>query len=177
MVYSAKTVIRNNDWQNTITLSFADMKAAPLSVRPYNDIGGHYYYKGDLDTAVYYYEEGLKVMPTTGTGINNLGFIYFEKGPVIFWEDYQQGEINQEASKQFLSNGNNMLQKGEHRAASFFYNRAMMADPNSVDAYNTAADLYFNVGLIKFADELYNKVLDIDPENDYAIRRLSLIEN
>lgn len=178
ILFSLKTYIRNDQWQNTETLALATMKSSPLSVRPYNDVGGYYFYKGDVDTAVDWYEKGLKVVPTSGTAINNLGYIYLEQGPLIFWDQHKPESPNKDLAKQMYDNGMNFVQqKAEPRTVSYFLNKALAYDPTSVEYATNLADLYFNLGLHDSAKLLYSYILRLDPSNDYAIKKLAVLSN
>ncbi len=178
VVFSILTYIRNDEWQNTVTLSFANMRASPLSVRPYNDIGGHYYYQGDVNKAVEYYEQALTVVETSGTAINNLGFIYLEHKPLIFWDEFKPEEVDENYAKIMLDNGINYLQQQEEpRTVSYFLNKALAYNPNSIDTAIITADLYYNLGLAEHAKNLYLHALSLDPENEHVIKQLILLNN
>jgi len=168
------TVRRNNDWQDTQTLSYANMRAAPLSVRPYNDMGGHYYYRGEVKKAVEWYEKGLQIVPTSGTAINNLGFIYFELGPLIFWDDLVWPEPDQEKAAELYNAGVKLMQEGaEPRTVSYFFNKALVFDPQNIDVTLHTAEMYKSLMMPEYASRLFRRVLEIDPENEHALMSLT----
>jgi Tfp pilus assembly protein PilF len=178
ILFSIKTYIRNDQWQNTETLALATMKSSPLSVRPYNDVGGYYFYKGDVDTAVDWYEKGLKVVPTSGTAINNLGYIYLQYGPLIFWDAHKPESPDKDMAKQMYDNATQfMQQKADPKTVSYFLNKALVYDPTSVEYATNLADLYFNLGLKDSSKLLYSYVLKLDPNNDYAIKKMAVLSN
>jgi len=173
-----RTVVRNNDWQDTVTLSYANMKAAPLSVRAYNDMGGHYYYLGDVKKAVDWYEKGLQVVPTSGTAINNLGFIYFELGPLMFWDDLQWPPKDEAKAAELYQYGLNILEQGgEPRTISYFFNKSLVFDPDNIDVVLNTAEMYHSLGMDNYALQLFEHALSIDPNNAYALRSIVQIKN
>jgi len=155
-IFAVRTIVRNDDWQDTETLSWANIKAAPLSVRAYNDMGGHFYYKGDIKRAVEWYEKGLQVVPTSGTAINNLGFIYFELGPLMFWDDLEQPEKDEAKAEELFRYGLQVMEEGgEPRTISYFFNKSLVFNPDSVDVTLYTADLYMSLGMLNYAQDLY----------------------
>ncbi|MFC1722318.1 hypothetical protein ACFL0C_01575 [Patescibacteria group bacterium] len=174
IAFSVRTFIRNKDWYDTETLSLANMKTSPYSVRPYNDLGGHYYYKDDIEKAIEYYEQGLTVVPTSGTAINNLGFIFLEREPLVFWEDYYlESEYNEDLSKTYFDNAVRMRDSGsDPRTISFFLNKALAHNDQSVDLVIPTADFYYSLGLTENAIRLYEYGLSIDPQNEIILGRL-----
>ena len=175
---SYRTVLRNDDWQDTETLSYANMKVSPLSVRPYNDVGGHFFYEGDYARAIYFYEEALKVVPSSGTAINNLGFMYLSFGPLIYRSDYEPFDPDPELAADYVEFAKRIMSTsgGEARTASYFFNRAAALDPNSVEAASYTADMYLELGIPHFAEQMYRRVLEIDKGNEYALKQLIAIQ-
>jgi len=176
IIFSIRTILRNNDWQDTETLSYANMKTAPLSVRAYNDLGGHYYYKGEIMKAVEWYEKGLHVVPTSGTAINNLGFIYFELGPLIFWEGLDWPEKDEAKAAELFQYGMSVLEEGgEPRTISYFFNKSLVFNPDNVDVTLFTADLYMSLGMPNHAEDLYLHALNTDPQNEFALKALDAL--
>ena len=170
---SVRTFVRNNDWQDTESLSYANMKSSPLSVRPYNDMGGHFYYKGEIMVAVNWYEEALKVIPTSGTAINNLGFIYFELGSPIFWENLEWPEPDSHKARSLYEQGLRMIEdNGDPRTVSYFFNKSLVFNPNDVEVILSTADMYQRMDFQEHARNMYIFGLRRDPGNEIVIRAL-----
>jgi len=178
IIFSIRTIIRNNDWQDTETLSYANIKAAPLSVRAYNDMGGHFYYKGEVMKAVEWYEKGLLVVPTSGTAINNLGFIYFELGPLISWGELNWPDKDEAKADELFKYGLSVLEEGgEPRTISYFFNKSLAYNPDNVNVALYTADLYMSLGMPNHAEYLYLHVLNTDPQNEFALKALDALYN
>lgn len=174
VLFSIRTVLRNDDWQDTESLSYANIEAAPLSVRAYNDMGGHFYYQGDVKKAVEWYEKGLEVVPTSGTAINNLGFIYFELGPLIFWEDVQLPDVDEEIAKELYGYGLQVMDEGgEPRTVSYFLNKSLLFNPYDVDVILHTAEMYKSLGMPNHAARLFEYALSLYPDNTYAQEALN----
>lgn len=178
VLLTVRTVLRNDDWQNTETLSYANMEAAPLSVRPYNDLGGHHYYQGDIKKAIEWYEKGLTVVPTSGTAINNLGFIYFELGPLIFWDDLDWPPTDVERARELYDNGVKIMQEeGEPRTVSYFFNKSLLYNPADINVVLHTAEMYNSLGMEEHAMKLFQHALAIDPENEYALNAVEALSH
>jgi len=175
---SIRTIVRNNDWQDTVSLSYANMKSSPLSVRPYNDMGGHYYYKGEVMVAVDWYEKALKVIPTSGTAINNLGYIYFELGPLIFWDTLQWPQSDPEKAQALYDQGVSIMEEGgDPRTISYFFNKSLVFNPDNVEVTLQTANMYNSLGFPNQARNLYLHALDIDRGNETALRAIESLSN
>ena len=178
VVLSVRTIVRNNDWQDTETLSYANMKSSPLSVRPYNDMGGHYYYKGEVMVAVDWYEKALKVIPTSGTAINNLGYIYFELGPLMFWDTLQWPQPDPEKAQALYDQGVSIMEEGgDPRTISYFFNKSLVFNPANVEVTLQTANMYNSLGFPNQARNLYLHALDIDRGNETALRAIESLSN
>ncbi len=177
IIYSVRTIMRNNDWQDTETLAYATMKASPLSVRPYNDVGGHYFMKGDIKKAVAFYEKGLTVIPTSGTAISNLGYIYIQFGPLIYREDYAKPTQDANRARDFFDYAKRESEKNSDiKTISFFLNRALALDMEQIEYNLNVAEFYFELGNYEDSKKLFERSLAIDPNNQYALKRLNDIE-
>ncbi|MFC1755852.1 hypothetical protein ACFLZK_00455 [Patescibacteria group bacterium] len=178
IVLSIRTVVRNEDWQDTETLSYANMKSSPLSVRPYNDMGGHFYYNGEVMVAVDWYEKALKVVPTSGTAINNLGYLYFELGPLLFWEELEWPEPNEATANSLFSQALSITKEGgDARTTSYFLNKSIVFNPNNVDTVLYTADFYRSMDFIDDARNLYIYAMRADPGNEYAVAAINGLSN
>ncbi len=175
-LYSFRTILRNGDWQNTLTISEANMKSSPLSVRPYNDTGGHYYLQGDLSKAMEMYEKGLTIVPNSGTAINNLGLIYLEQGPLVLRSDFKVPVQDRELSDKYFKNALTLFEnKGDLRTISYFLNKSLAYDIASVDKMMNIADFYFNLKMTNYARRMYEHILDTEPTNEPALQRISIL--
>lgn len=173
VLLSVRTFIRNEDWQNTKTLSYANIKASPLSVRPYNDMGGHFYYEGDYKSAIEWYERALTVVPSSGTAINNLGFLYFEFGPLMFWEDFPQPEVDIEKAESLYRQGLRIMEdNGDPRTVSYFFNKSLAYNPQNIEVILQNADMYEQMGFVDHAKALYIHALQVDSGNEFVLRAL-----
>lgn len=177
-LFSIRTIYRNMDWQDTETLSFANMKTSPLSVRPYNDLAGHYYYKNKIEMAIEYYEKGLEIVPTSGTAISNLGYIYLERGPLIFMTNYYvKFNYDPELAKVYFDYAIEQAKSsGDQKIISYFLNKALAYQPDNVYYMENLADFYNSRNLMIYARDLYMSVLKLDPTDERAKQKLSVLE-
>ena len=65
-----------------------------------------------------------------------------------------------------LEFGVKMARKGSWREAAFRFDKAIQADPSRAGAYNNYAVALENLGEFDKARSMYEKALELDPEND-----------
>jgi Flp pilus assembly protein TadD len=75
ILLSARTVIRNLDWQNTGTLAKASLKNAPNDARMHNNMAVAYINNKDYDNAFRELETSIKIDPRYAGAYYNLGLV------------------------------------------------------------------------------------------------------
>ena len=78
--YGIRTVVRNQDWQNDLTLSASQLGIRPDSPRTLAELG-HLYIRMDLlESAEEALNRALELVPTYAGARNNLGVVYSHRG-------------------------------------------------------------------------------------------------
>lgn len=77
---SIRTVVRNADWKNGMTLYTHDTAINPESFDLQNNLGVELFRAGDLDKAKFHFEKSLSLQPKWHFSLNNLGAIYQRQG-------------------------------------------------------------------------------------------------
>ncbi|MDY6861635.1 MAG: tetratricopeptide repeat protein [Thermodesulfobacteriota bacterium] len=78
--YCNKTINRNKDWQNELTLNQITLKSSPGASVLYNNLGNLFYNAGKINYAKAQYERALYLRPDFAEAHNNLGGIHYNKG-------------------------------------------------------------------------------------------------
>ncbi len=72
IVFGARTVVRNRDWKNGLTLWRATYQAVPTSPRAAYNLGVEYSRRQKLDQAIFYFRRAIELNPSHILAYNNL---------------------------------------------------------------------------------------------------------
>lgn len=76
LLYSVRTVFRNNDLRNSKNLWTASKVTAPYSYRVYNNMGDVLANEGDLEGAMENFKRSVALKPDYADAVHNIGHIY-----------------------------------------------------------------------------------------------------
>jgi tetratricopeptide (TPR) repeat protein len=76
---SLRTVVRNTDWRDELTLWRKTVQTAPQSARARNNLGSAYLRRGELTLAQAELEEATRIKPDFATAHGNLGKLYLDR--------------------------------------------------------------------------------------------------
>ncbi|MDT8411151.1 MAG: tetratricopeptide repeat protein [Vicingaceae bacterium] len=149
IAYSARTIARNPDWHDKLTLYENDIEHLTESAKAHALIANTLYPKTanklrnnpnnpqiptDIKKIIHHYNEALRIDSTYLTSINNLGSVY-----VNFLQDYEKA-IN-------------------------YCSKAVAIDSSYVEAHTNLAFSYNKLGKHDLALKHYAKVIELTPEN------------
>jgi len=147
-VYSVRTIVRNPNWHDEMTLYNHDIehltesaKANALLSNVFYPIVGYRLQKNptdsqnkkDIETIIYHYKEAIRIDSTYLTSINNLGSVYLN-----FQKDYDN--------------------------AILFCSKAVLMDRNYLEAEFNLAFAYTGKGDVDMAMLHYVRVMEINPD-------------
>jgi protein O-mannosyl-transferase len=181
---AAKTIIRNRDWKDYLTLYRHDMPylknsakanamyAGTLLEEVYTSIqasGDASMYKNDIDTVVRYFKRTLEVYPDYTKILNNLGSVYF-----TFYQDYDKAiplferavRLNPDYYQAFFSLGNSWEIKGDYVKAEQYYRKSISIKPTYSLALSNLANLRNSLGDYKEASALNEQLMKADSSSD-----------
>ncbi|MBM3208919.1 tetratricopeptide repeat protein [Candidatus Shapirobacteria bacterium] len=92
-LFSARTVIRNANWRNGLTLFRHDSAYAKDSFDLQNNLGVELFRVGKTEEAKPYFERSIKLMPKWWTSYSNLGAVYERKGDLIKAQELYEKSI------------------------------------------------------------------------------------
>lgn len=179
---SIRTVIRNLDYLDNKEFARRTIKTAPLSVRPYNDLGSLYLMDGDAETAMKYYRQALEINNRSRTSIHNIGLIYIVSGPqkINQLSKIDAPQTTPDDFKIFVQRAYVSLKNNSPTNAAYYAVEAMNIDPNNYLPYDIMGDVYIFTSKDKpqnlfFAQTEYKKSLQIDPEQPEINHKLGII--
>jgi tetratricopeptide (TPR) repeat protein len=86
ILLSVRTIIRNTDWQNNITLYSHDLKVLDDAQLEQN-LGYEYYLQNDFEKFLYYTNRSIRLLPNE-SNINNLAIFYLSRGDIKKGQQY-----------------------------------------------------------------------------------------
>jgi len=160
LLYSVKTISRNSEWKDNLTLLAKDVKTCPNSARIRYAYGSALLIEkalkeenkdlkaGYLDKSIVELEKGVSILPNYAEAWNHLGIAYKEKNnasaAIAAFEKARSYKKFKEADF-YISSGlaYGMGQKYDLAIADF--NIALSIDPDNAEAYNNKG-LYLSEG-------------------------------
>jgi len=174
-VYSYRIFLRNKDWNNPKTFALATIKISPLSIRPYNDIGGAYAMEKNYSKAQEYYNKALQIGPSL-TAMNNLGFIYFELGvPAVLDDSFKLETPDLKKSENFYARGVELIKIKQYRQALYDFNESLKYNFENVSSLYAIGDLYLQNNQYDFAKKVFERILEINKNSEHANYSLGYI--
>ncbi len=156
ILFSIRTTKRTTDWKNPETLAFATMQTSPRSVRPYNDVAGHYTLTGRTAQAKLYYQKALTLYPSS-VAMYNLGYLYklHDLDPAV--------RTLKQPPEEILTLGNQAMQNKEYRLALYYFNEIYVPDTKDINLLNSISAAFLEVGSYDYAEKYLTKSLSLDP--------------
>ncbi len=78
IAYSTRTVFRNSDWQNSLSLWLATSRVSVNSARVYNNLGDAYGTAGNPEMSLLSFKKAIEIDPNYADALHNLGNTYFQ---------------------------------------------------------------------------------------------------
>lgn len=162
---SLLTVVRNQVWQNELTLWNDVVVKSPHKIRPHINLGSAYDRHGQFNEALSQYHQALELNPTSVEAYYGLGNIYSQQGDFIqSLANYDKAIVlNPEYTQAYYNRGNAYVKQGNFTEALRDYNKAIELNPNSPEIYNSRGNIYAQQGRQTEALLNYNKALEIYP--------------
>ena len=177
-VYSFKTVDRNLDWKNNLTLFEADVLAVPNSARAHFSLASTYNTLGGLEKdpvkktellnkAIVGLHRSLEIYPEYSAAWYNMGVAYFSGGDEEnALAAYQNCLASNPSDKQALNNtGVIYFNRKDYNTAIGYFNRAIRSNPSFPDPYANLGACYHNMGEAENAISYYTQALAFNPGN------------
>ena len=169
-----RTVWRNMDYLDNKQFSRVTIGDAPLSVRPYNDLGSLYLMDDEPEEAVKYYRQALELNALSRTSIHNIGLIYIRGGEV----DYMAPSFNLPEG----SDAENLLAKARWAVANkvftnaaYYLGESLKLEPNNAEAFSLAGDVFVSFEAWPVARKYYLKSVDLDDQQAEVFNKLTFV--
>ena len=188
-LFSVRTVVRNRDWRNGMSLWSKVIETAPECARAHDNLGREYYKRKNYEKAILHYERAVNLRPNHAVARNNLGTAYgmtgrFDKAEKEFLKAvslYQKLEKNYR-SRETVSLNNKLAEvleslgmvyykKKEYEKAADFFRESIERQPRATRWYHCGYAL-MKAGHIEQAIESFKQSLRHDWNLTKAYRAL-----
>jgi tetratricopeptide (TPR) repeat protein len=171
----ARTVVRNRDWRNDLTLFTAAVRASPGSAKAHLNLASAYRNEKQLDLAGGEFETVLRIYPNLPDALAGYGLVAFQL------EDYQNAErmMRQALDTSTRSDPNydfmavNLaalwMQTGNNFDAIDLLNRVIAESPNYARAWANRAVIRYRLGQPAAARADAETALRLDRDNPQAV--------
>lgn len=141
--YSTRTIIRNADWRDDLTLYQSAVTAYPKSAKMQHALGDALSERGRMSEAETAYRNALSVRESALT-YNNLGNLYAATGRFKHaTAAYQKAvQIEPDYVEAYMNKGLAAMQAGQITDAHSAFEKAAIRDP-------TNAEIYYNLGVVR----------------------------
>ena len=176
--FSAKTVSRNSDWKNNLTLLEKDVKTCPESARIRYAYGSALLFEkalkeendgvkqGLLDKSIVQLEKGVSVLPNYSEAWNHLGIAYKEKknypASVRAFEKARAYK-NFTDAEFYISAGLAYGEMKMYDQAIADFSKAISIDPENAEAYNNKGLYLFEKGVADSSVFYFDKAIALKP--------------
>jgi len=179
ILFSARTLVRNEDWQTSYSLWSKTVLDFPECARARTNLGLALEKQGRLKDAEFQYREALRIMPDDPFTLNNLGSLYLQLGKPKEGKPFLERAVKRVPSYfQALNNlGCVECELGELVASKAHLERALEIRSNHLSSLVNLAMTLKRLGPSWYgrARELYATALAIDPENLSAYNNLGAL--
>ena len=178
-----RTVIRNRDWHDNITLFSAAVRAVPGSAKAHSILGEELLAHGDLQTARRELQTSLQIYPDDPDAVEAAALVesqlgndqeakkLFERAVALAPPDF----INYDSMVVNLSA--ELIKLNENEAALALLDRETAQSPGYSPAWSNRASIHYNRGQMELARSEAQVALRLDPQNTQAQHTLRLLNS
>ncbi|MDP8248491.1 MAG: tetratricopeptide repeat protein [Candidatus Tritonobacter lacicola] len=172
--YSVRTWTRNRDWKDNFTLFSAAYAVNPMGARVNYNLGLENADRGNIDRAVFHYENAVRIIPWNPLYRVNLGEAYARIGEVDkAIEEFQAVVLLEpEHSGGFINLGGAYKTKGMADQAIESLMIAREIDPDNWRIYFNLGDAYLVKREYDEAARSYERLLELNPDHWQAWNKL-----
>jgi len=154
-------------WQNNATLYEHTLAVTSDNYTIHNNIGFALDSSGNLDEALYHYNEAIRIAPWYAKSFLNRGITLRKKGLLdeAMVSVREAIELNPEFESAYIELGLDMLLKGSPDEAISYFQVALKIDPELADGHYNMGLAYARQGKSQQAVEQFTKALPLKPDD------------
>lgn len=179
--FGMRTMLRNQDWQDNLSLYTAGVRVAPNSAKMHGNLGGEYMALVEWDKAAAEYETALRILPDYPDVLASYGLLEIWRG-----HNESAGHLLERAY--YMSHHDNpnydfmavnyaafLMQTNHSDGALDVLNREIAESPSYSRAWSNRAVIRYKQGQAAPARSDAEAALRLDPENTQAQKVLSML--
>ncbi|HTQ98264.1 MAG TPA: tetratricopeptide repeat protein [Candidatus Acidoferrum sp.] len=181
LALGARTMARNRDWHDNMSLFLADVKSVPNSAKIHSNLGGQYLFRGQIDEASREFRTALSIYPDLPDADGYLGVVETIRGnneeAQRLLEKALTRTLKENPNYVFISvNLAGVLMKQHQEDKALKILDQMIADhPDYSRAWSNRAVIRFGRGEMDGARSDAEMALRTDKDNTQAINLLGLL--
>ncbi len=177
VLFTTRTVVRNGDWQDDLTLWTKTIQTAPLSARAHENLGTVYMKREQIDQAIVHYKHALAIEFRDEDVHRHLGSAYLQKAMFddsIF--SYREAlRIQPRQPEALYQLGRAYGQKGFFDEAKEAFQNVIRYRPHHAKAHRELGTVYFKLDDIENATVYTEKALELHPDDWKTQKNLAII--
>jgi len=165
IVFTTRTVLRNNDWRNEYAFWTKVLAAQPQNHDAHNNLGSYFYKQGELDRAIWELEQAVRLKRNYPEGHNSLGTMYIDKGLLdkAVKEFKLAIKYKPAFSHAYYNLGNVLYDKGLVDKSIECFKEAIRLNMYTPQIFNNLGSAYIRKGDLEAAALQYRKALSVYP--------------
>jgi len=178
LTYSIRTMNRNADWKDDLTLWEKTVQTAPNCARARGNYGKALMVDGKFEWAVSELNRALQIDPCFVTAFSNLGVAHAAMGR------YDEAIMNFEKAIRFKPEfpeayynlGLTWAKKGDFSQARIAFEKALDLEPDLAPAHYNLGTIYRELGGLEKARHHFGRAMEIRPDSQGALQAQKAIE-
>ena len=185
VLFSVRTVERNRDWRDGMTLWGSVLKRTPECARAHDNMGTEYFKRKEYASALSHYQWAVRIRPDHAIFHNNLGMAYGALGDIENARKAFEKAImlNPQLAKSYVSLGMIFCIKKDYEKAVHFFARSTALQRGIIRKMGSAAALFrFSVakimsekGEMELAIGAYKWAIHLKPDYVEAYQELAIL--
>ena len=165
LLWVARIVTRNRDWQDDLTLYASTLAAEPNSWHIRNNLGYALWLRGDRAGAEREWRAALEIKPKNDIVLSNLGIVYKKEKRFPEAVEYFKRalSIDSKFTDAHFHLSETYLEMGMTESAERHLRAAVALSPLNIQGRNLLGELYFQRGDIARAEEQFAKSVASQP--------------
>lgn len=177
-VLAVRTMVRNADWKDDLTLWSRTVQTAPQSARARNNLGTAYLRRGEFSLAEEQFAAAVAIQPDLAVAHGNLGKLFLDRGDLARAEEELESALA-EPSRETIPRlwlGAVYLKQGKATEAEAQFRQALTHPRSAAYAHNNLGILLAKRDQLTEAEAAFREALRLMPNLREAkdnLRRLS----
>jgi protein O-mannosyl-transferase len=179
--FAGRTVVRNRDWQDNMSLYSAGVRVAPGSAKMHGNLGGEYMAAVQWDKAAAEYETALHINPDYPDVLAAFGLLevwrgHNEAGGHMLERAFYMSHRDNPNYDFMAVNYAALLMQNDHLDGALeVLNREIAESPNYSRAWSNRAVIRYKQGQAAPARADAEAALRLDPQNTQALKLMALL--